>query len=214
MAACAAGMDRQTLRDWVIRFNAGGAVGLRNTPHSERPARMSEGQRATFKALVPCGAGPERDGVSAWRIVDLCRLAEERYSIVYRRGGMLRLVKSPGLSWQKTRPHDPLTDATAQRCFQRGLAATLSEIVRRHFDRMSQLAGQHQPRLPASLQPRPEPDRARPLYLRERFLSHRLFADLGTAIEGCCDAWNRPTAEPEHIASLTDYADLRSVRIS
>ncbi len=52
------------------------------------------------------------------------------------------------------------------------------------------------------------------LYLRERFLSHRLFADLGAIVEGCCDAWNRLTAEPGRIASLTDYPYLRSVRTS
>jgi transposase len=52
------------------------------------------------------------------------------------------------------------------------------------------------------------------LYLRERFLSHRLFADLGAIIDGCCDAWNRLLDEPGRIASLTDYTYLQSVRIS
>jgi len=52
------------------------------------------------------------------------------------------------------------------------------------------------------------------LYLRERFLSLRLFADLDDIIDGCCDAWNRLVAEPGRIASLTDYPYLRSVRNS
>ena len=52
------------------------------------------------------------------------------------------------------------------------------------------------------------------LYLRERFLSLRLFPDLDAIIEGCCDAWNRLVAEPGRIASLTDYPYLRSVRTS
>ncbi len=52
------------------------------------------------------------------------------------------------------------------------------------------------------------------LYLRERFLSLRLFADLDDIIAGCCDAWNRLVAEPGRIASLTDYPYLRSVRTS
>jgi hypothetical protein len=50
--------------------------------------------------------------------------------------------------------------------------------------------------------------------LRERFLSHRLFTDLGAVIDGCCDAWIRLVNEPGRIASLTDYAYLRSVRTS
>jgi hypothetical protein len=52
------------------------------------------------------------------------------------------------------------------------------------------------------------------LYLRERFLSLRLFADLDDIIDGCCDAWNRLVAEPGRVASLTDYDYLRPVRIS
>jgi hypothetical protein len=52
------------------------------------------------------------------------------------------------------------------------------------------------------------------LYLRERFLSHRLFADLDAILDRCCDAWNRLRAEPGRIASLTDYPYLRPVRTS
>ncbi len=52
------------------------------------------------------------------------------------------------------------------------------------------------------------------LYLRERYLSLRLFADLEAIIEGCCDAWNRLVAETGRLASLTDYPYLRSVRVS
>jgi putative transposase len=119
-AARAAGMDRQTLRDWVIRFNAAGVAGLRDQPRPGRPPRLTEGQQAAFKAVVLRGPDPERDGVSAWRIVDLCRIAEERFGVAYREGGMLRLVKSLDLSWQKTRPTHPKADRTAQERFKKG----------------------------------------------------------------------------------------------
>jgi hypothetical protein len=66
-AARQAGMDRQTLRDWVIRFNAEGVEGLRDRPRSGRPPWLDEGQLAAFKALVLRGPDPERDGVSTWR---------------------------------------------------------------------------------------------------------------------------------------------------
>jgi transposase len=45
-AARAAGMDRQTLRDWVHRFNARGVAGLRDEPRPGRPAWLSEGEQA------------------------------------------------------------------------------------------------------------------------------------------------------------------------
>ncbi len=72
-------MDRQTLRDWVLRFNAAGVAGLRDQPRPGRPVRMAEGLQAAFKAVVLRGPDPERDGVLAWRIADLCRIAEQRF---------------------------------------------------------------------------------------------------------------------------------------
>jgi transposase len=119
-AARTAGMDRQTLRDWVVRFNAAGVAGLRDRPRPGRPPRLSEGQQVAFKAIVLRGPDPERDGVSSWRAVDLCRLAEERFGVAYREGGMLRLVKALDLSWQKTRPRHPQADVAAQERFKKG----------------------------------------------------------------------------------------------
>jgi transposase len=40
------------------------------------------------------------------------------------------------------------------------------------------------------------------LYLRERFLSLRLFKDYPAIVDACCDAWNRLIAEPGWIHSL------------
>jgi len=52
------------------------------------------------------------------------------------------------------------------------------------------------------------------LYLRERFLPLRLFHDLDSIIDGCCQAWNQLTTETGRIASLTNYPYLRTVRTS
>ena len=43
-AARAAGMERQTLRDWVHRYNAEGVEGLCDRARSGRPPRLSEAQ--------------------------------------------------------------------------------------------------------------------------------------------------------------------------
>jgi transposase len=97
-------MDRQTLRDWVIRFNAAGVEGLGDRPRSGRRPFLGEGQMAAFKALVLRGPDPERDGVSSWTAKDLCRLVEERFGVSYSENGMLDLLHGLNLSWQKTRP--------------------------------------------------------------------------------------------------------------
>jgi transposase len=118
-AARQAGMDRQTLRDWVIRFNAEGGEGLRDRPRSGRPPWLDEGQLAAFKALVLRGPDPERDGVSSWRAQDLCRIVEARFGVAYSENGMLRLLHDLDLSWQKARPLHPEAARAAQARFKK-----------------------------------------------------------------------------------------------
>jgi len=118
-AARQAGMDRQTLRDWVLRFNQAGIEGLRDQPRSGRPSFLTEGQLATFKAWVLRGPDPERDGVSSWTARDLCRLVEASFAVSYSENGMLRLLHDLDLSWQKTRPIHPQADVKAQQAFKK-----------------------------------------------------------------------------------------------
>ena len=118
-AAHQAGMDRQTLRDWVIRFNAAGIDGLRDRPRSGRPPFLDEGQMAALKAIVLRGPKPERDGVSAWTARDLCQIALDRFGVSYSENGMLDLLHGLNLSWQKTRPVHPQADPKAQAAFKK-----------------------------------------------------------------------------------------------
>ena len=119
-AAEAAGMDRQTLRDWVHRFNALGIAGLSDRPRSGRRSRLGDGEQAVLKALILRGPDPETDGVSAWRVADVCRICKERFGVEYTEAGMLRLMKGLDLSHQKARPRHPQSDPAAQRAFQKG----------------------------------------------------------------------------------------------
>ena len=68
-----AGMDRQTVRDWVHRCNAEGIAGLCNRSASGRRPKLSEGPMAALKAVVLAGPDPRVDKVARSRIVDLCR---------------------------------------------------------------------------------------------------------------------------------------------
>ena len=115
-AARLAGMERQALRDAVLRYNAEGPEGL--TP----------GQQAALKAWVLRGPAPERDGASAWRLVDICARAEKAYGVRYSGWGMSRLPKRLGLSRQKTRPRHPGGRAAERAGFEKGAWA---EVGRR-----------------------------------------------------------------------------------
>src|SRR5919107_1376678 len=71
-AARLAGMERQALHDAVQRFNAEGPDGLHDRPRTGRREQLTPGQQAALKAHILRGPEPERDGVSVWRLVDLC----------------------------------------------------------------------------------------------------------------------------------------------
>jgi transposase len=122
-AARLAGMDRQTLRDWVHRYNVEGIEGLKDRPRSGRPPRLDPGQQAALKALVLKGPELERDGCVAWRVRDLCRLVERRFGVRYSETGLLRLLHGLDLSWQKPRPIHPEADPKAQARFQKACPA-------------------------------------------------------------------------------------------
>jgi putative transposase len=118
-AARLAGMERQALRDAVLRYHAEGVEGLHDRPRSGRPEGLTPGQQAALKAWVLRGPDPERDGVSAWRVVDIRDHAEEAYGVRYSEWGMARLLKRLGLSRQKARPRHPQGSAAERAAFKK-----------------------------------------------------------------------------------------------
>jgi transposase len=74
-AAKIGGMDRQTLRDWVHRFNVWGADGLFDNWTDGPKPRLSEEQLAQLAQVVEAGPDREKDGVVRWRRVDLKRVS-------------------------------------------------------------------------------------------------------------------------------------------
>ena len=81
-AAEACAMDRQTLRDWVHRYNASGLEGLYNQSRRNGPApRLSEEQRAKIAEWVEEGPDLERDGVVHRRCTDLQKRIQEAFAV-------------------------------------------------------------------------------------------------------------------------------------
>ena len=122
-AARAAGIERQSLRDCVIRFNAEGLAGLIDRPHGHRPEVLSEGEQAVLVHRVLVGPDPERGEPSSWTLPDLCRFIEERFVKTMCPQSMSRVVRRLGLSRQKARPVHPRRDPRAAEGFaKRGFA--------------------------------------------------------------------------------------------
>jgi transposase len=118
-AARIGGMDRQTLRDWVHRFNALGPAGLKDNRRRGNPRRLSVAQQAELARIVE--TGPERavDGVVRWRRVDLQRVIEERFGIEYHERTIGKLLKALGFSHISARPRHPGQDGEVIQAFKK-----------------------------------------------------------------------------------------------
>src|SRR6187551_1902982 len=118
-AARAAGMDRQTLRDWVHRYNAEGLAGLRDRPRSGRKPRLTAEQEAELVTAVERGPDPDRDGVVRWRRVDLKELIEARFAIRLHERSVGEVLRRLGFSRVSVRPRHPKADEAAQAAFKK-----------------------------------------------------------------------------------------------
>jgi len=118
-AARLVGMERQALRDAVVRYNVEGLAGLRDRAKGRPARRLSEGEEAALAATVLRGPDPERDGTCAWTRADLCRWMDAHFGKSYHPSSMTRVLRRMGLSRQKARPAHPQGDAEAQRRFKK-----------------------------------------------------------------------------------------------
>jgi transposase len=123
-AARLAGMERQALRDAVVRYNAEGLAGLHDRPKPGRPQRLSEAEQAALAARVFTGPDPERDGVAAWTRADLGGWLAARFGKPFHPSSLSRVLRRLDLSRQKARPVHPEADPKAQERFRKRGCAT------------------------------------------------------------------------------------------
>jgi len=119
IAAEACGMDRQTLRDWVHRYNAEGLAGLENRKAPGRPCRLNAEQKTGLAALVEKGPDAEKDGVVRWRCADLKRRIEEMFGVKLHERTVGKQLKALGYVRLSVRPQHPKSDPQAQQAFKK-----------------------------------------------------------------------------------------------
>ena len=118
-AAEAAGMDRQTLRDWVLRYNEHGIGGLTDRWGDGRPPTFDAQEQTELVRIVLAGPDPETSGLSAYTLEDLAGICEQRFGKRMHPWSLGRLLKRLGFSRQKTRPSHPMKDPAAAAAFKK-----------------------------------------------------------------------------------------------
>ena len=123
-AAQSAGMDRQTLRDWVLRYNEHGLDGLADLARDGRPPKLEPREKADLLEIVLAGPDPEASGLSTFTREDLVRICRERFGKSLHVSSMGRILRGLGLSRQKARPSHPQKDPAAQAAFKKSPATS------------------------------------------------------------------------------------------
>lgn len=118
-AARLCGMDRQTLRDWVHRYNKEGVDGLVDRARSGRPARLSWVEQGKLASWVEEGADLARDGVVRFRRVDLKERIAAEFGVELHERSVGKLLRRLDFRHLSVRPQHPKSDPGAQEAFKK-----------------------------------------------------------------------------------------------
>ena len=113
-AAALCGMDRQTLRDWVHRYNEFGLGGLSSRIPAGPKPRLTSAQEADVAAMVRAGPSIAEHGVVRWRRVDLSRVIETRFGVHLAERSVGDMLHRLGFRRLTARPRHIGHDADAQ----------------------------------------------------------------------------------------------------
>jgi len=118
-AAEQSGMQRQTLRDWVHRYNAEGVEGLKSRKSPGAAPSLTEAQRAELKALVVEGPDPAVHKVVRWRCQDLQVEVARRFAVEVHESTIGKWLHQLRLTRLQPRPCHPKKVAAAEEAFKK-----------------------------------------------------------------------------------------------
>jgi len=117
-AAEVGGVTLQVVRDWVLRFNAYGPVGLTDRKAPGQPPRLNDEHRATLVAMEN-GPIPAVHEVVRWRIIDLYQWLWEEYEITVSKQTLSRELRAMGYRKLSARPRHHAQAAGAVEAFKK-----------------------------------------------------------------------------------------------
>ena len=121
-AARQTGMDRQTLRDWVHRYNQQGVDGLISRKAPGASGKLTQAQMNDVHQWVLDGPDPAIHQVIRWRCVDLCAEVERRFTVTVAKRTMAKWLRKWRFTRLQPRPYHPKKDAAAQEAFKKTFA--------------------------------------------------------------------------------------------
>lgn len=120
-AARTGGVGLQVIRDWVLRFNAGGPEALKTRKAPGKTPILTNDQRARLAEAVEAGPRPYIDGVVRWRLIDLAQWAHEELGVSVSRQTLGRELRAMGYAKMTARPQHYAQDEAAIDAFKKTL---------------------------------------------------------------------------------------------
>lgn len=118
-AARLGGVGPQTLRDWVLRFNAKGPDGLVDGKSTGRPCLLDDAQRRALVAMVETGPTPAIHEVVRWRLIDLAQWVFDEYGLSVTKQILSRELRALGYRKLSARPRHHEHDEAAVAAFKK-----------------------------------------------------------------------------------------------
>ncbi len=118
-AARQAGMDRQTLRDWVHRYNESGAEGLKTRWGPGPTPKLTAAQMQELRELVIAGPDPKVHHVVRWRLVDLRDEVARRFGVTVQERAIGKWLRKLDLTRLQPRPYHPKKEPAAEEAFKK-----------------------------------------------------------------------------------------------
>ena len=117
-AAEIGGVGLQTVRDWVLRFNAEGPGGLETGKAPGNRPILGDRERAALRRIVEDGPIPSVHGVVRWRIVDLMQWLWEELRLSVSKQTMSKELRAMGFRKLSARPRHHAKDDAAEAAFR------------------------------------------------------------------------------------------------
>ncbi len=118
-AARQTGMDRQTLRDWVIRYNEHGVDGLASRKPPGAAPKLSTAQMSELRSLVLAGPDLKANKVVRWRCLDLREEVTQRFCVTVPERTIAKWLRKLKLTRLQPRPFHPKRDEAVQEAFKK-----------------------------------------------------------------------------------------------
>jgi transposase len=130
-AAKIGGVGLQTVRDWVLAFNAEGPPGLVNGKAPGNAPLLTQAHRQALLEIVESGPIPAVHGVVRWRLIDLAQWVFDEFRISISKQTLSRELRALELRKLSARPRHHAQDAEGPGGVQKNFAESLDEIAER-----------------------------------------------------------------------------------